>query len=155
MGREDELDAEPSARCLECRLVDPAAVELRKRVGKRLVLDAAFGLVLAAPADAMVLLRDVDELEEERERALDCSLAFEPECCNRICERHSRSASARVAGESANPLLVVEQTLAFLLHEHTPEKVTEKPHIGAKSGVGRHAPSLASSRAWPAGLPPA
>jgi len=91
-----------------------------------------------------VLLGDVDELEEERERALHGGLALEPEGGDRIRERRSRSASTGIAGESADPLLVVEQLLAFLLHEHAPEKVAEKPYIGAESCVGRHVSSLAS-----------
>ena len=81
---QNELDAEPGARCLELRFVDPAAVELGKRLGERLARDAPLGLVLAAAADPVVLLGDVDELEEEREGPLHGGLALQPECSDRI-----------------------------------------------------------------------
>ena len=59
----------------------------------------------------------------------------------------SRSASASrrvagIAGERADPLLVVEQILPLLLDEDAPEEVAEQAHVGPESGVGGHAVSL-------------
>ena len=63
-----------------------------------------------------------------------------PERGDRLAERVARPAGAGVAGESADPLLVVEQLLPFLLDEHPPEQVAEQAHVGAEGGVGGHRP---------------
>ena len=133
-------------------LVDPAPVELRERVGERLARHPALGLVLAAPADPVVLLGDVDELEEERERPQDGTLTLEAERGDRVAERTPRSAGARVARERADPLLLVEEVLALLLDEHPPEQVAEEAHVGAERGVGRHRLSLEKRRRGLTGL---
>ena len=146
MRGEDELDPEPLARGLDLGLVDPAAVELRERVGERLARDPPLGLVLAPPPDPVVLLGDVDELEEQRERPQHGALALRPERRDRLAERASRAAGARVAGERADPLLLVEETLALLLDEHPAEQVAEQAHVGTESGIGRHSKSLVARR---------
>ena len=46
---------------------------------------------------------------------------------------------AGIAGERANPLLVVEQLLALLLDEHAAEQVAEQADVGTQGGVGGHA----------------
>ena len=84
-----------------------------------------------------MLLGDVDELEEERERAQHRGLAFEAERGDRLAESASRAAGAGIARKRADPLLVVEQLLALLLDEHAPEQVAEQAHVGAERGVGR------------------
>ena len=87
MRREHELDSQPAARSRERGRVDTAALELRERVRERFALNATLGLVLAPAADPMVLLGDVGELEEERERALHGGLTLQPERGNCIAER--------------------------------------------------------------------
>ena len=136
------------------RLVDPAVVELRERLGERLARDATLGLVLAAAADAVVLLGDVDELEEERERPQHGGLPLVLERGDRLAELVARASGAGIAGESANPLLVVEQLLALLLDEHAPEQVAEQAHVGAEGGVGGHALTLEKCEVEPSGLEP-
>ena len=146
MGGEDELDPEPRAGRLQRRLVDAGAVELGERIGQRLARHPPLGLVLAAAADAVMLLGDVGELEEQRERAQDGPLPIEPEGRDRLAERAPRASGARVAGKGADPLLVVEEILALLLDEHAPEQVAEQAHVGAESGVGGHRLSLEQGR---------
>ncbi len=50
-------------------------------------MGSSLRLVLAEPTDPVMLLRDVDELEEERERSQDGTLALGPEPGNRVAER--------------------------------------------------------------------
>ncbi len=142
MGGEDELDPEPLSCRLDLGLVDPAPVELRERIGKRLARHPSLGLVLAAPADPVVLLGDVDELEEQRERPQHGALALRAERGDRVGERLPWAAGARIAGEGADPLLVVEQILAFLLDEHLPEQIAEEADVGTEGGIGRHPRSV-------------
>ena len=123
--------------------LDAAAVELRERLGERLARDAPLGLVLAPAPDAMVLLGDVDELEEERERPQHRGLPVEVERGDRLAELRRATLRLRASRARApDPLLVVEQLLALLLDEHAPEQVAEQAHVGAKRGVGGHASSL-------------
>ena len=82
-----------------------------------------------------MLLGDVDELEEERERPQHRALPLGPERRDRVAESASRAARARVAGERADPLLVVEELLPLLLDEHAPEQVAEQAHVGARAVV--------------------
>ena len=149
MGGEDELDSEPRAGCLHLCLLDAAAVELRERIGERLARDPPLRLVFAKPADPVMLLRDVDELEEERERPQDGTLALGPERRNRRSKGATRAAGARVAGEGANPLLLVEEILALLLDEHLPEQVAEEAHVATERAVGGHPPSVEKRRTPP------
>ena len=133
------------SRCacrLDLGLVDPAPVELRERIGERLARNPSLGLVLAAPADPVVLLGDVDELEEQRECPQHGALALGPERGDRVAERPPRAAGARIAGQGPDPLLLVEELLALLLDEHPAEQVAEQADVGTESGVGRHAKSL-------------
>ena len=109
VGREDELDPEPRACRLDLGLVDPAPVELRERIGERFARNPPLGLVLAAPTDPVVLLGDVDELEEQRERPQHGALALRPERRDRVAERASGAAGARIAGQGPDPLLLVEE----------------------------------------------
>ena len=132
---------------------DAAAVELRERVGERLPRHAPLGLVLAAAPDPVVLLGDVDELEEERERPQHGRLPLEAEPGDGGAERLARAAGAGVAREGADPLLVVEQVLALLLDEHAPEQVSEQADVGAESGVGRHASQPRETRKPASGEP--
>ncbi len=87
MRGQDELDAKPGTRLLECLFADPRAVEVREGVGEGFPWHAPLGLVLATPADAVVLFGDVDELKEEREGALHRGLALETERGDRLAER--------------------------------------------------------------------
>ena len=144
MRRQDELD--PQAGCrppASALVVDAAALELGERVGERLARDPALGLVLAAAADPVVLLGDVDELEEERERAQDGGLALEPERCDRLAERDRASRRARASRASARMRSSSSSSSwPSLLDEHPPEQVAEQADVGAERGVGGHAPSL-------------
>ncbi len=91
----------------------------------------------------MVLLGDVRELEEERERPLHGRLALEPEPGDRVTEPGPRAALARSPGQRPHALLVVQQRLPLLLDEHAAEHIAEQPDIGPKCGVGGHgAPTL-------------
>ncbi len=99
-----------------------------------------------------MLLRDVGELEEEREGPQHRPLPVVVERGDGVAKLVARSAGARLTRERPDPLLVVEEALPTLLDEHTPEQVAEQPHVRAKGGVGRHAPSLENAGATPACL---
>ena len=86
----------------------------------------------------MVLLGDVDELEEERERPQHGGLPVVVERSDRRAERVARSSGAGITRERADPLLVVEQLLALLLDEHPPEQVSEQADVRPQRGIGRH-----------------
>jgi hypothetical protein len=84
---EDELDAQPCSGGGESRAVDARLVEPRERVRQGLPLQASLGLVLAPPPDAVVLLGDVDQLEEERESAQDVGLPAARQRRDRVSKR--------------------------------------------------------------------
>src|SRR3954471_4187152 len=85
----------------------------------------------------MVLLGDVDELEEQRERPQHGALALRAKRCDRVGESLAWAAGTCIAGEGADPLFVVEQILALLLDEDLPEQITEEADVGTESGIGR------------------
>ena len=147
VGSQDELDTKARACLLQRAVLDAAAVELRECLGERLPRDPPLGLVLTAAADAMVLLGDVDELEEERERPQNGGLPVVIERRDRLPKLVARASGSSIAGERPDPLLVVEHLLTLLLDEHASEQVAEKAHVGAESGVRGHAPSLEKRQA--------
>ena len=140
MGGEDELDPEPRAGRLERGSSTPRgrAARTHRRATPR---HPPLGLVLTAPADPVVLLGDVDELEEQRERTQDGPLALEAERRDRRAERvrgppaRASRARARIRSSSSR------RSWPLLLDEHPPEQVAEQAHVGTERAVGRHAAS--------------
>jgi hypothetical protein len=90
-------------------------------------------LVLAPPPQPVVLLGDVRELKEERERAQYRGLLLEIEGADRPLKRRAVAGLARVAGEVPDPLLEREQLFASLLNEDVAEHVAKQPNVGAQS----------------------
>jgi len=90
----------------------------------------------------MVLLGDIDELKEQRERPQHGALALRAERCDRVGESLPWAAGAGITGKAADPLLVVEEILALLLDENLPEQITEEADVGTESGIGRHPRSV-------------
>jgi hypothetical protein len=100
-------------------------------------------LVLAPPPEAVVLLREVRELEVERERPQDLGLAVERQAPDSIREPGTRRSPARGAcapGELPDALLVGEQSLAALLDEHPSERLAEEADIAPERRIGTLGP---------------
>ena len=79
-------------------------------------------LVLATAAEAVVLLGDVGELEEERERSQHSALLHDrelPDCCGKRVPRSP--ASPDTARELTDPLLQREELRPFLLDQDAAE----------------------------------
>ncbi len=122
------------------------AVEPRERVVERLGGHALLELVRPQPANAVMLLGDVRELEVERERAQHARLALERQRLDRRLELLVRRPGPRRPGQRPHPLDVREQRLALLLDEDAPEQVAEQPDVSAQR-VHRGPPCLPSRQA--------
>ncbi len=104
-------------------------VELRKRVGERLRRNALLALVLAPPADAMLLLGDVRQLEIEREGPQHARLPLDRQRGHTLDQLVVRRPGAGRARECPHALDVLEQRLVLLLDEHPPEQVAEQADV--------------------------
>ena len=113
-------------------VADAGVAQARDCIGERLAWHPSLVLVLAPPSQPVVLLRDVRELEEERESAQDGGLLLEIEIADRLLELGAAARFPRLAGEPADPLLQHEQLFALLLDEHLPEHVAEQADVGAE-----------------------
>ena len=111
-------DLEPRGRRAQLVVADPGLAQARDRIGERLARHPALVLVLPPASQPVVLLGDVRELEEERERPQHRGLPLEVEAADRLLELRAIARLTRVAGEAADPLLQLEQLLALLLDEH-------------------------------------
>jgi hypothetical protein len=99
-------------------------------------------LVLAPPAQSVVLLGQVRELEVGRERAQDLALGLEVQRLDRLAQLGRRLAGAAGARQRADALLEVEERLALLLHDHAAEDLAEQADVSAERclAVGAHPP---------------
>ena len=88
--------------------------------------------VLAAAPQPVVLLRDVRELEVEREGAQDLRLAIQVERADGVAKQLPWRAASGVAGERPDPLLVLEKLVTALLDEHAAEDSAEEPDVPAE-----------------------
>jgi hypothetical protein len=89
------------------------------------------------PADAVLLLGDVRELEVRCEGAQDARLSLEwqsPDCGGEVVGGHSLACGAR---EPTHPLDVGEQRLVLLLDEDAAEDVSEQANVAPKRRVSR------------------
>lgn len=132
MGGEDELEREAACRSFDLVARDACLFESRDRIGERLTRRTPLVLVLAATAQAMVLLGEVHELEVDAEGAQDECLPLDVELGDRDAERlapRRPTGGTRRAGEQSYPLLELEDLLALLLDEHTPEDVAEEADV--------------------------
>jgi hypothetical protein len=111
-----------------------------------LARDLALVLVLAQPAQAVVLLGDVGELEEQPKRPQRGSLPLDREPRHALgeCTAGGLVAFPAAARERAEILLEVEQPLPLLLDEHTTEQLAEQPHVGAQTLIPLHETRLTS-----------
>ena len=91
-------------------------------------------LVGAQPAQAMVLLGDVRQVEEEAEGAQHERLLAQVERADRGRQLGAGRGVAvpAGAGEQPDPLLDCEQLLALLLDDHLAEQLPEQPHVRAE-----------------------
>ena len=145
VGGEHGLDVEPTCGVGELVTGHARGAEQLDGVGDRLACDGALALVVAAAADAVVLLGDVRELEEEGERGEDAILGRDVEAGDRLVELRVVAARPGAAGERADALLEGEERVALLLDEHLPEQVAEEVDVGTqrldRGGVG-HRPQF-------------
>ena len=141
MRGEDELERDVLRRGGQLPAVDAALLQPSEGLGKRLPRDAVAALDVAPAAHAVLLLGEVGELEEERERAQDLRLPLEvePADCLRQLGAHGRVvALAGAAGDAADLLLLGEQLLPLLLDHDAPEQVAQQADVSAKRRVGGH-----------------
>ena len=101
-------------------------------------LDLAGALVLAAAADAVMLLGEVDDLEIVRERARHPLRIGHVERRDGLPQRRRRlvprgaGGGAPALGESPDALFEIEERLALLLDERLAENVAERRHVAAQ-----------------------
>jgi hypothetical protein len=138
---EDELEGDVLPGRGQRLVADPAFPQAREGVGERFAGGAARPLRLASPAHAVVLLGEVRELEEERERTQDLRLLLEVELPHRAGQLGADGRFAGLAGAARDPpdlLLPREQLLALLLDHDAAEQVAEQAHVAAERRVGGH-----------------
>ena len=141
VGGEDELERDVLGGRSQRLVADPALPQPPEGLGERLPRDAVPALDVAAAAHAVLLLGQVGELEEERERAQDLRLPLEVELPDGAGElgAHRRVAGlARPAGDAPDLLLLGEQLLALLLDHDAAEQVSEEADVAAERRVGGH-----------------
>ena len=138
MGGEDELDRGAAHRPpgISAYLVAHSSVELRERIGERLARDPPLRLVLAEPTDPVMLLGDVDELEEQSANARRTAPWRSGPSAMTASPRARRDPGARVAGKSADPLLLVEELLALLL-DGARGRAGRRTTTGTEAVIGR------------------
>ena len=108
-----------------------------ERIAERLAQQSLLVCVRAMPADAMLLLGDVRELEVRREGAQDARLPLERQLADRRSQVVGRNSFACSPREPAHPLDVVQQRLVLLLDEDAPEDVAEQANVPPQRRVSR------------------
>ena len=93
--------------------------------------------VCPPPADPVLLLRDVRELEVESERAEHARLPVERQAGNSRGEIVVRRPAARRPRERPHALDIGEERLVLLLDEHLPEEVAEHANVPPERRIGR------------------
>ena len=101
--------------------------------------------VLAAATDAMVLLRDVRELEVEREGAEHERLLLRRDRPHRLADVGDDPALPRRAREQPHALDRLEEPLALLLDEDRAEGLAEQADVAPELRRSAHT----GSRYWP------
>ena len=135
MRGEHRPHLEPRCRREELVVADTRVAQSCDRIGERLARHAALVLVLAAAAQAMVLLGDVRELEEDREGPQHGGLLVEREGADGLLELRALARFARVTCEPADLFLQHEQLFAFLLDEDVSQHVAEQADVGSELRV--------------------
>ena len=109
--------------------------EQLERLFERLAHDEARVLVLAAAADAVVLLGRVRELEVQREGAEHLRLVVGLERADGLAHDRRVADLARLPRGGADALLGREELLALLLDEHLPEQRAEQADVAPQRAV--------------------
>jgi hypothetical protein len=135
MRREDELDGDVGGRPRKRFAVDPGLLETRERLRQRLARDALLMLVLAPAPQTVVLLRQVREREVGGERSHNRSLCVEVEPAHGLAELVARLTGAARARQCPDPLLGLEQRLAFLLDENAAEDPAQETDVTAERSL--------------------
>ena len=92
--------------------------------------------VLAAAAQAVMLLGDVDQLEVEAERSENVGLIARRQRPHGVANSVDVAGRARIARAQPDPFLRLEQLIAFLLDEDLAQHRAEQANVAAERGVG-------------------
>jgi hypothetical protein len=133
MGGEHELQRDPGGAFSQLARSD--VCEALERLRERLPRRRRLGRVLPAAAQAVVLLRDVRQLEVQRERAQDLRLVAGRQRPHGFADGRDVTRRARVAGEQPDPLLGLEELPALLLEEDRAERLSEQPDVAPERCV--------------------
>ena len=82
-----------------------------------------------------MLLGDVDQLEVETERPQNVGLLAGRQHPHGVADGVDVAGFARIARTQPDPLLRLEQLVAFLLDEDLAQHVAEQPNVAAERGV--------------------
>ena len=136
---EDRLDAQALQQRQHLLERQAGLLELVDGVfhAARLGLGAVAEEILAAPADAVHLLGDVDRLEPHRERALEVARHGRGTTLDARRELGAGGLVAVAAADREGPVVLdeVEQRLAALLAQHLADQPAEQVHVLAQRGV--------------------
>ena len=126
---QDEADPRLARPCRE--LVARHRFEEPERILERLARDPAVVCVLATPAQAMVLLGEVRELEVEAERAQDERLRLRLEIVDRVGRRDG-AVAPRLSRLPADAFDELEQVPSLLFDENLAQDRAEQPDVAAE-----------------------
>ena len=119
------------------RAPSPCELQPRQRLDDAARLRRALVEILAAAADAMHLLRHVDHLEPQRERAHQVARLRGRHVARADRELARAFGAAVAARDRGLPVLLhrVEQRIAALLADHLADQRAEHVHVFAQLGV--------------------
>ena len=132
---QDELERNSGHACAKLVRVDVAkALEgIGEGLARRLLILRG---VLAAAAQAVMLLGDVDQLEVEAERSENVGLIARRQRPHGVANSVDVAGRARIARAQPDPFLRLEQLIAFLLDEDLAQHRAEQANVAAERGVG-------------------
>jgi Ca-activated chloride channel family protein len=140
MRGEHELDPHGSDGFRQRGARQTAGTPARKRVGARPGLGTPCRVprVVAAPADSMMLFRDVGERQEVRERPRDRHGGRDRQGAQLIGELFEgcRAAGVRAFCQRADLLDALEQRVAFVRAQGVAEQFAQQPHVLSQRFMG-------------------
>ena len=151
MRGEDQLHLLPGDRLMQLVGRDAVRQQRRERVLERGALRRRLriALVLAAPADAVVLLGDVGQVQEVRERAGDRQRLVQRHPAEEVREGAERGGITRppLLRQGAHALHALEDAIARLLADRVAQQAAQVADVPAEarvriSGFGGHAGTL-------------
>ncbi len=145
MRGQDELERE--LREAPRALLGGHRGELLEGLPERLARRVLLAVVLAPPAQPVVLLGGVRELEVDAEGPQHPRLALGGERTHGLAHERRVAELTRAPGRGPDRLLGGEERLALLLDEHRPEQRPEQAHVAPQQAVGLFVAAGVSHRA--------